>query len=102
MNAKPAKTRESNNGESIQAAQLGKRPLGGMRPFFQRKKSCPFSGPNAQAIDYKDTRTLSRYVSDFGKIVPSHISGVSTKKQRELARAIKRARMLALLPYNNR
>jgi len=67
--------------------------------FFRRRKSCPFSGPNAPKIDYKDTKTLSRYTSERGKIVPSRITSVSNKKQRELARAIKRARFMALLPY---
>jgi len=69
------------------------------RPFFRRRKSCPFSGPTAPAIDYKDTKLLQRFVSERGKIVPSRITAVSGKKQRELARAIKRARYLALLPY---
>jgi len=69
------------------------------RPFFRRRKSCPFSGPNAPKIDYKDTRLLSRYISERGKMVPSRITVVSAKKQRELAQAIKRARFLALLPY---
>jgi small subunit ribosomal protein S18 len=69
------------------------------RTFFRRRKSCPFSGANAPAIDYKDVRLLQRYVSERGKIVPSRITAVSSKKQRELARAIKRARFLALLPY---
>jgi small subunit ribosomal protein S18 len=69
------------------------------RPFFRRRKSCPFTGENAPKIDYKDVRLLSRYISERGKIVPSRITAVSTKKQRELARAIKRARFLALLPY---
>ncbi|MEC9344210.1 MAG: 30S ribosomal protein S18 [Pseudomonadota bacterium] len=69
------------------------------RPFHRRRKSCPFSGPNAPTIDYKDIRLLQRYVSERGKIVPSRITAVSQKKQRELARAIKRARFLGLLPY---
>ena len=67
--------------------------------FFRRRKSCPFSGPNAPKIDYKDTRTLGRYVSERGKIVPSRITAVSAKKQRELAKAIKHARYMALMPY---
>jgi len=69
------------------------------RPFMRRRKSCPFSGTNAPVIDYKDTKLLSRFVSERGKIVPSRITAVSAKKQREMARAIKRARFLALLPY---
>ena len=67
--------------------------------FFRRRKSCPFSGPNAPKIDYKDTRTLGRFISERGKIVPSRITAVSAKKQRELAKAIKRARYLGLMPY---
>ena len=69
------------------------------RPFFRRKKSCPFSGRNAPKIDYRDVKLLQRFLSERGKIVPSRITAVSAKKQRELARAIKRARHLALLPY---
>ena len=69
------------------------------RPFFRRRKSCPFSGDNAPKIDYKDVKLLQRFVSERGKIVPSRITAVSTQKQRELARAIKRARFLGLLPY---
>lgn len=69
------------------------------RPFFKRKKTCPFSGENAPLIDYKDTKLLSRYVTERGKIVPSRISSISTIKQRELSKAIKRARFLALMPY---
>jgi small subunit ribosomal protein S18 len=69
------------------------------RPFFRGRKSCPFTGPNAPKIDFRDTKTLSRYVSERGKIVPSRITAVSNKKQRELAQAIKRARYIGLLPY---
>ena len=68
-------------------------------PFFRRRKVCPFSGSAAPKIDYKDVKLLQRYVSERGKIVPSRITAVSAKKQRELAKAIKRARFLALLPY---
>jgi small subunit ribosomal protein S18 len=69
------------------------------RPFFRRRKSCPFSGPNAPKIDYKDVKTLQRFTSERGKIVPSRITAVSSPKQRRLAQAIKRARFLALIPY---
>jgi len=83
----------------------GTRPEGGKpmvkRQFFRRRKSCPFSGPKALKIDHKDIRLLSKFVSDRGKIVPSRISSVSLKKQRELAQAIKRSRFLALMPYVN-
>ena len=69
------------------------------RPFFRRRKSCPFSGKNAQPIDNKDVKMLQGYISERGKIVPSRITAVSAKKQRELSKAIKRARHLGLLPY---
>ena len=69
------------------------------RPFFRRRKTCPFSSDSSPKIDYKDVKLLSRYLSERGKIVPSRITAVSAKKQRELARAIKRARNLALLPF---
>ena len=69
------------------------------KPFFRRRKTCPFSGKDAPIIDYKDSRLLQGYISERGKIVPSRITAVSAKKQRELARAIKRARHLGLLAY---
>ena len=71
-------------------------------PFESRKRFCPFSQLNSPVIDYKDTKLLSRYLSEKGKIVPSRITGVSRKKQKELARAIKRARFLSLLSYTNK
>ena len=72
---------------------------GGRKPFFRRQKSCPVSSPDAPKIDYKDVKLLQRFISERGKIVPRRITAVSSKKQRELARAIKRARNLALLPF---
>ena len=69
------------------------------KPFFRRRKVCPFSSDNSPKIDYKETRLLQRYVSERGKIVPSRITAVSAKKQRELAKAIKRSRNIALLPF---
>ena len=70
--------------------------------FRRRRKVCPFSGDNGLNIDYKDPKMLARYMSEKGKIAPSRITAVSRKKQRELARAIKRARVLALLPYETK
>ncbi len=71
----------------------------GRKVFFRRKKSCPLTGNNAPKIDYKDVKLLMRFISERGKILPSRITSVSHKKQRELAAAIKRARNLALLPF---
>jgi small subunit ribosomal protein S18 len=80
---------------SMQASSSG----GARRPFYRRRKTCPFTGDNAPVIDYKDVRLLQRFISERGKIVPSRITAVSARKQRELAKAIKRARFLGLLPY---
>ena len=71
------------------------------KPFFRRKKTCPFSGPDGIKIDYKDVKLLQRFITEKGKIIPSRISAVSVKHHRALAQAIKRARFLALLPYVN-
>ena len=71
-------------------------------PFENKRKFCPFSQPGSPLIDYKDTRLLSRYITEKGKIIPSRITGVSRKKQKELAKAIKRARFLSLLSYTNK
>ena len=69
------------------------------KPFFRRRKTCPFSGPDAIEIDYKDVKLLQKFTTERGKIMPSRITAVSQKKQRELAQAIKRARFIALMPY---
>ena len=69
------------------------------RPFHRRRKSDPFSNSDSPKIDYKDVRLLQGFMSERGKIVPSRITAVSAKKQRELAKAIKRARHIGLLPY---
>jgi|TARA_B100001564_G_C20192804_1_gene469176 small subunit ribosomal protein S18 len=69
------------------------------KPSLKKRKSCPFAAPNTPEIDYKDLKVLTRYVSERGKIIPSRISAVSAKRQRELSKAIKRARFLALMPY---
>ena len=71
-------------------------------PFENKKRFCPFSQPSSPIIDYKDVRLLSRYISEKGKILPSRITGVSRKKQKELSRAIKRARFLSLMSYTNK
>ena len=71
-------------------------------PFDNKKKFCPFSQPGSPIIDYKDIRLLSRYITEKGKIIPSRITGVSRKKQKELAKAIKRARFLSLISHTNK
>ena len=69
------------------------------KPNQKRRKSCPFSSPSSPEINYKDIKLLQRYISERGKIIPSRITAVSSSKQRELSIAIKRARVLALLPF---
>ena len=64
---------------------------------YKFKKKCPLSGKGAPIVDYKNIKLLKRYISENGKILPSSITSVSQKKQRELSLSIKRARNLALL-----
>jgi small subunit ribosomal protein S18 len=64
---------------------------------YKLKKKCPLSGKDGPVIDYKNIKLLKRYVSENGKILPSRITSVSQKKQRELSLSIKRARNLALI-----
>lgn len=74
----------------------------GRKPFFRRRKSCPFTGEGAPAIDYKNPDMLRRYMTEKGKIMPSRITSVCLKKQRALSNAIKRARYIALLPFEEK
>ena len=67
------------------------------KPDTKFFKSCPLSGKNAPIIDYKNIKLLKKYISESGRILPSRITSVSLKKQKELARSVKRARLLALL-----
>lgn len=68
----------------------------------RRRKICKFSVDKVEEIDYKDVVTLKNYVTETGKIVPSRITGTSIKYQRQLTKAIKRARFLGLIPYCDR
>lgn len=68
----------------------------------KRKKQCYFTKNGIKEIDYKDVDLLKDFVTESGKIVPSWISGTKAKYQRQLSRAIKRARFLALLPYSDK
>ncbi len=78
----------------------GSTDRGPSKPY--RRRSCPFSGPNAIPVDYKDVRTLSRFITERGRIMPRRITYAQAKAQRHLAVAIKRARFLALMPYLSR
>ena len=72
-----------------------RRPGSGLR----RKKACPFCADKNTKIDYKDADMLGKYISERGKILPKRVTGVCAIHQRELATEIKRARIVALLPY---
>jgi len=71
-----------------------------MRRGKPRRKICAFCADKSKSIDYKDTMKLKRFLTERGKIQPRRTSGVCAKHQRHLAMAIKRARMMALLPYS--
>lgn len=73
-----------------------KRPMGMMR----RKKVCQFCADENKKIDYKDAETLTKYITERGKILPRRVSSNCAMHQREVARAIKRARVVALLPFD--
>jgi small subunit ribosomal protein S18 len=66
---------------------------------MRTKKICRFTQNDIKYIDYKDVKVLQRYITEQGKIIPKRITGTSSKYQRELAIAIKRARHMALMPY---
>ena len=65
----------------------------------RQHKTCPFCETRVRFVDYKDDRTLGRFITDHGKILPSRLSGTCARHQRQLATAVKRARYLALIPY---
>ena len=72
-----------------------------MSRFFRRRKYCRFTAEGITEVDYKDVELLKAYITESGKIVPSRITGTKAKYQRQLSKAIKRARYLALLPYTD-
>lgn len=72
-----------------------------MAGYFRRRKYCKFTAEGITHIDYKDIDLLKQFITETGKIVPSRVTGTSAKYQRQLARAIKRARYIALLPYTD-
>ena len=67
----------------------------------RRRRTCRFTAEGVKEIDYKDLDTLKHYIGETGKITPARMMGTRARYQRQLARAIKRARYLALLPYTD-
>lgn len=84
---------------SRSSARPGSKPRGPRRHFIRRKKVCRFCAEKIDYIDYKDTRLLSGFIPERGKILPRRISGVCAPHQRKLMEALKRARNIALLPF---
>lgn len=84
-----------------QQQQQPKEEYGGPSADFRskKKKRCPFTESGIKDIDYKDVETLSKFITERGKILPRRITGVSAFHQKRLNLAIKRARMMALLPF---
>lgn len=72
-----------------------------MARYFRRRRYCKFTAEGIEEIDYKDLDLLKGYVSETGKIVPSRVTGTKARYQRQLAKAVKRARFLALMPYTD-
>ena len=72
-----------------------------MSRFYRRRKFCRFTAEGITEIDYKDIAVLRNYITETGKIVPSRITGTRARYQRQLARAVKQARYLSLLPYSD-
>ena len=72
-----------------------------MSRYYRRRKYCRFTAEGITEVDYKDIELLKAFISETGKIVPSRITGTKAKYQRQLARAVKRARYLALIPYTD-
>lgn len=86
--------------QSIESNSMTKMPdRANKRVFFRKRRGCPLSVQDAPVIDYKNPDLLLKFVSEGGRMLPSRITNVSAKKQRELKNAIKRARILALLPF---
>ncbi len=72
-----------------------------MSRFYRRRKYCRFTAEGIKEVDYKDLELLKTFISETGKIIPSRITGTKAKYQRQLAKAVKRARYLALIPYTD-
>ena len=73
-----------------------------MSTYYRRKKFCYFTSNKLDEVDYKDVYLLKKFITESGKIVPSRITGTKARYQRMLAKAIKLARFLALLPYTDK
>ena len=84
---------------SRSGSSTGPRRGGGRRQYFRRRKVCKFCVEKIEFIDYKDLRMIGSFVAERGKILPRRLTGTCAPHQRELTRAIKQARNIALLPF---
>lgn len=84
---------------TVRRRRIRRKPRNNSRAMFRKKPPCPLLSAGITAIDYKDVDTLSRYLREDWKITPAEANNVSARMQRQLTRAIKRARFLAFLPY---
>ena len=96
MNGKKSFRGRGKSGGSSQQGKDAQR-----RPMFRRRKVCKFCSDKIDDINYKDTKLLMPFVPERAKILPRRISGTCAKHQRMLMQAIKRARMLALIPFTS-
>jgi small subunit ribosomal protein S18 len=85
--------------ENVQQSEDSNNAGAGKRVFFRRRRGCPLEGVPNSEINYKNLKLILRFVSEGGRILPSRITSVSAKRQRQLKKEIKRARNLALLPF---
>lgn len=98
-----AEQRSHGGGRPVSASQRptgGDKAIAGKKQYFRRKKMCRFCVEKIDDINYKDTRMLTAFISERGKITPRRISGVCAPHQRRLAEAIKQARNIALMPFS--
>jgi small subunit ribosomal protein S18 len=91
--------RQDRDGESREGEERSMRPNRGGKFMFAKKKVCRFCTQKLNKIDYKDADTLRRFITERGKILPRRITGTCAKHQRAVAEAIKKARIIALLPF---
>lgn len=90
----------SNYNETGGGTLISNSVLFNRKTTVKKSNACPLSGEDAPVIDYKNIELLARFISEKGRLLPSRLTGVCALKQRELTRAIKRARAIALLPFS--
>lgn len=90
---------QEDNLEDFRGASTGFSDKSGAKSFTKRHKGCPICSANYGKLDYKDPEFLSNFISEGGRILPSRITGVCSKHQRDLKKTIRLSRIIALLPF---